>query len=158
MLKDIKGLHPAIISDFIVKRPGISHNFHELSKYWKHFVMTVYQISETLSHLGPRTWGIVTIDIKNATSLNSVGESFWKKKPSNCPCKLCKTYTGKVLSKISICHFIWFYLHFKKSFIRLFYDFKLFLTVICRHKIVFCHVYNTILLYYCKVIKVKKNP
>ena len=51
---------------------------------------------ETLSHLAPKIWELVPVEIKNVDSVASFKRAIKKWKPINCPCRLCRTYVFQV--------------------------------------------------------------
>ena len=57
---------------------------------------TVYFGTESISSLAPKIWELIPSDITSANSLGIFKEkiTFWK--TDKCPCRLCKTYIGKV--------------------------------------------------------------
>ena len=54
---------------------------------------TVYNGTESVSYLGPKTWDIVPEEYK---TLNSFKESIKNWEPLKCPCRLCETYVHGV--------------------------------------------------------------
>ena len=46
--------------------------------------------SEMLSHLTPKIWELVPVEIKNVESVVSFKRAIKKWKPINCPCRLCR--------------------------------------------------------------------
>ena len=61
-----------------------------------HKVRTVSYGIETLLYLAPKIWNIIPISIKNAKSVNEFKQKIISWNPTNCPCKLCKTYVAGV--------------------------------------------------------------
>ena len=47
---------------------------------------------DSLSYLGPRIWDLVPREIKGSVTLNVFKNKIKYWKPTNCPCRLCKTY------------------------------------------------------------------
>ena len=54
---------------------------------------TIYNGTESVSYLGPKTWDIVPEEYK---TLNSFKESIKNWVPLKCPCRLCETYVHGV--------------------------------------------------------------
>ena len=54
-------------------------------------VKSVYHGTETLIHLGPKIWTMIPEDMKRY-SLSKFTKKIRKWKPTNCPCRICKTY------------------------------------------------------------------
>ena len=57
-----------------------------------HNVRSVYNGTETISFLGPKTWAIIPIEIRNSKSLPKFKARIKKWKPVGCTCRLCKIY------------------------------------------------------------------
>ena len=55
-------------------------------------VKTVGYGTETIAHLAPKIWSLIPVEIKKSKSLFLFSKEIRKWKPSNCPCRLCKTY------------------------------------------------------------------
>ena len=53
---------------------------------------TVHFGTETISYLAPKIWQLIPEDIKNCKTLNSFKQQIQIWIPSECPCRLCKTY------------------------------------------------------------------
>ena len=52
--------------------------------------------SRTLSRLVPKIWELVSVEIKNVESVACFKKAIKKRKPTDCPCHLCRTYTFQV--------------------------------------------------------------
>ena len=52
--------------------------------------------TETVSFLAPKIWDILPKDIKDSESLDIFKRKIKKWIPSECPCRLCKTYVPQV--------------------------------------------------------------
>ena len=59
-------------------------------------VNSVRYVTETVSFLAPKIWDILLKDIKDSESLGIFKIKIKKWIPSECPCKLCKTYIPQV--------------------------------------------------------------
>ena len=53
---------------------------------------TLHFGTETISYLAPKIWELIPEDIKNCKTLNSFKQQIQIWIPSECPCRLCKTY------------------------------------------------------------------
>ena len=60
-------------------------------------VNSVYNGTETLSHLGPKLWLMIPNEIKALPSLTLFKAQIKTWKPDKCPCRLCKPYICNVL-------------------------------------------------------------
>ena len=47
---------------------------------------------ESISTLGSKIWVLASENLRQSTSLKSFKQGIKKCNPSNCPCRLCKTY------------------------------------------------------------------
>ena len=73
-----------------------SYNTRNKSKFHLRSIKSVTLGSETLSHLAPKIWELVPVEIKNVDSVASFKRAIKKWKPINCPCRLCRTYVFQV--------------------------------------------------------------
>ena len=55
-------------------------------------VNRVYNGSESISNLGPRIWNLIPNKLKELESVNLFKKEIKKWRPTNCPCRLCRTY------------------------------------------------------------------
>ena len=49
-----------------------------------------------ISYLGTLIWQLVPSEFKDLNTVSAFKAAFRKWKRNNCPCRLCKTYTGNV--------------------------------------------------------------
>ena len=71
-----------------VHRYGLRNN-----RSWETFnVRTVKYGTETIRHMGPKTWDIVPSEIKVSTSLLEFKQKIKRWIPNECTCRLCKSY------------------------------------------------------------------
>ena len=73
-----------------------SYNTRNKRKFHSMSIKSVTFGSETLSHLEPKIWELVPVEIKNVDSVASFKRAIKKWKPINCPCCLCWTYVFQV--------------------------------------------------------------
>ena len=59
-------------------------------------VRTVSWGTETLSHLGPKIWNLIPLELKKLRTLSKFKKSIRLWKPEKCPCRMCKTYIQDV--------------------------------------------------------------
>ena len=59
-------------------------------------VNSVRYVTETVSFSAPKIWDILLKDMKDSESLGIFKIRIKKWIPSECPCKLCKTYIPQV--------------------------------------------------------------
>ena len=93
LYKFVNGLSLKLISDCFKLNNMIVYNNRNRSTF---FSRSVLHGTESLSHLGPKIWGLVHSDMKNLSSLTAFKKAIKQWKPHACPCRLCWTYTYQV--------------------------------------------------------------
>ena len=91
MYKVKNGDSPIIMQNIFQQIP----NYYNLrnNRIWAtHNVHTVYNGTESLSFLGPKTWNILPNTLKDATSLKQFKREIRSWEPKGCTCRLCKVY------------------------------------------------------------------
>ena len=91
MYKVKNGDSPIIMQNIFQQIP----NYYNLrnNRIWAtHNVHTVYNGTESLSFLGPKTWNILPNSLKEATSLKQFKREIRTWEPKGCTCRLCKVY------------------------------------------------------------------
>ena len=88
----IKGNSPEIMNDIFTLKDQVSY----CSKFpfVSNNVRTVAYGTQSLSYLGPKIWSLIPQDMKNLDTVDKFKKQIKLWKPSNCPCRLCKTYVG----------------------------------------------------------------
>ena len=96
MFKVTNGLSPDFMNDiFYIKQRGdsVSSNTRKGGLFYNnHNPRTTGFDLETLSNICPKIWEILPKSIKACKSLNEFICSVKKWTPTNCPCRLCRTY------------------------------------------------------------------
>ena len=59
-------------------------------------VNSVFHGQGSMSYLGPLIWQLVLSEFKDLNPVSAFKATIRKWKPSNCPCRLCKTCLGNV--------------------------------------------------------------
>ena len=60
---------------------------------WEKFnVRTVSWGTESLSHLGPKIWNSIPLNLKKIQYFRKFKKAIRLWKPEKCPCRMCKTY------------------------------------------------------------------
>ena len=85
--KVLHGFSPPILNDIFMPVSS-PYNFRRNDKLQKRKVSSVRHGTESISFLGPKTWDLVSSEIKLSQSLSI----FLKWVPLQCPCRLCKIY------------------------------------------------------------------
>ena len=103
LYKIVNGLSPEIMKEVFPFNENTSYNTRNKRKFHSRSIKSVTFGSETLSHLAPKIWELVPVEIKNVDSVASFKRAIKKWKPTNCPCRLCRPYVFRLVS----CN--WFY-------------------------------------------------
>ena len=73
-----------------------SPNYSSSNMFITRNVHTVKYGTETLSHLSPKIWAIIPLEIKSEKTLKGFSRKIKQWQPLECPCKLCKIYIDGV--------------------------------------------------------------
>ena len=95
LYKIVNGLSPEIMKEVFPFNENTSYNTRNKRKFHSRSIKSVAFGSETLSHLAPKIWELVPVEIKNVESVASFNRAIKKWKPINCPCRLCRTYISE---------------------------------------------------------------
>ena len=88
------GLAPKFMNEiFIVKEFS---RYPSKQIFVTHNVRTVTYGINTLCHMGPKIWLLISDEIKASCTRSIFKRKIRKWKPVDCPCRLCKTYLDKV--------------------------------------------------------------
>ena len=102
MYKVFKGLAPTFLGDIFGKHrnadtENVSANTRSATSFYNRCnPRTVKYGLETLRSLGPKIWSMIPVELKNTSSLPLFKTKIKKWVPSNCPCRLCKTYVTQL--------------------------------------------------------------
>ena len=96
MFKVYKNLSPAIIADLF----HVWQNSYDLRHDSYFAIANIKSVSyngkEILSNFGSRIWNLVPVKLKQLVDIHTFKKEIKKRKPENCPCRLCKTYIPRV--------------------------------------------------------------
>ena len=95
LYKIVNGLSPEIMKGVFPFNENTSYNTRNKRKFHSRAIKSVVFGSEMLSHLAPKIWELVPVEIKNVESVASFNRAIKKWKPINCPCRLCRTYVSE---------------------------------------------------------------
>ena len=96
LYKIVNGLSPEIMKEVFPFNENTSYNTRIKRKFHSRSIKSVTFGSETLSHLAPKIWELVPVEIKNVDWVAFFKRAVKKWKPINCPCCLCRTYICQV--------------------------------------------------------------
>ena len=85
------GIAPVANNDiFSIKNTGVSGR--NQSDFYARRIRTVFHGEGSLSFLGPRIWTLIPDKIRSSESLSLFKKRIKTWQPSNCPCRICRTY------------------------------------------------------------------
>ena len=84
-------LSPTLMKNIFPERV-IPYDLRNKNTFQSSNINTVYNGTETLSFIGPKTWALVPENIKYATSLSEFKTKIKNWEPKGCKCRLCKVY------------------------------------------------------------------
>ena len=84
------GISPKIMRLVFPTRPNVNYPWENIFQTFN--VRTVSWGTESLSHLGPKIWNIIPLELKKTQSYRKFKKSIRLWKPDKCPCRMCKTY------------------------------------------------------------------
>ena len=90
------GYRSKIFNDLFNQKEISPYNLRRHPEFRVPLTRTVYQGSESISYLGPKTWDILPASFTRAVSLNSFKKLIKEWVPQACPCRLCKNYIPRV--------------------------------------------------------------
>ena len=91
MFKVYRSRSSPIFSDLFRQR-DICYDLRSKSNFAVPNIKSVFHGSESISYLGPKIWDIVSLELKELTSLNAFKKRIKNWQPKKCPCRLCKQY------------------------------------------------------------------
>ena len=96
MYKVTNGLSPEIMNEIFQIREESRYNLRYTSLFTIPPIHSVYNGRESVSYMGPKIWELIPHAFKQINSLSGFKKAIKTWKPSNCPCRLCKTYISQV--------------------------------------------------------------
>ena len=96
MYKVANGMSPEIMNEISQLREKPHYNLRYTSELIIPPIHSVYHGSESVSSLGPKIWELVPPGIRQINTFSKLKKAIKKWKPTNCPCRICKTYIPKV--------------------------------------------------------------
>ena len=96
MFKVLKGVAPEIMNEIFQFKEPCSYGTRNYSEFKRTNVRTVTYGENSISHLGPKIWDLVPIEMKSLDSVSQFKFAIKSWKPVNCPCRICKTYISQV--------------------------------------------------------------
>ena len=91
MYKIKNHLSPLAVREFFPEK--VHKQELRYKRHWETYnVRTVKYGTETIKHMGPKTWNLVPNEIRESKSLLEFKQKIKRWKPKKCTCRLCKTY------------------------------------------------------------------
>ena len=90
----LQGLSPPLMNEVFVERNS-NYSLRGNIVLTRRRVNSVRYCTETVSFLAPKIWDILPKDIKDSESLDIFNRKIKKWIPSECSCRLCKTYVAR---------------------------------------------------------------
>ena len=85
MYKVKNNMCPEIFKELFQVRQNNTYNLRSLPEFIVLTFRTVYNEAESISNLGPKIWDLVSVNIRNSSTLNEFKSSIKTWMPSNCP-------------------------------------------------------------------------
>jgi len=92
MYKVANDMSPQIMNEVFKLRNTPHYNLRHTSLFSTEVIHSVFNGSESASYLGPKIWEQIPAEIKNKDSLNGFKNEIKKWIPTDCPCRICKTF------------------------------------------------------------------
>ena len=95
MLKVSNKLTIPLMNEIFVKRNN-AYNLFKPSEFVRPKVHSAFHGKESISYLGPQTWDMIPVEMKNLKTVSAFKKEVKNWKLENCPCGLCKPYIHNV--------------------------------------------------------------
>ena len=92
MYKVANGMSPEIMNEIFQLKEKSHYNLRYKSEFRIPPIHSVYHGSESVSYLGPKIWELIPPVIRQIDTFSKFKKAIKKWKPTNCPCRICKTY------------------------------------------------------------------
>ena len=92
MYKVANDMSPEIMNEVFKLRNTPHYNLRHTSLFSTEPIHSVFNGTESAPYLGLKIWEQIPAEIKNKDSLDGFKNEIKKWKPSECPCRICKTF------------------------------------------------------------------
>ena len=96
MYKVANGMAPEIMNEIFQLREKSHYNLRYTSEFIIPPIHSVYHGRESASYLGPKLWELIPTVIRQIDTLSGFKKAIKKWKPTDCSCRICKTYIPNV--------------------------------------------------------------
>ena len=87
---------PSLLKKIFILNENFNPNLRFSSEFKRPNIRTVHYGEDSLAYFGSVIWDLIPQDIKLINNINSFKIAIRKWKPSECPCRLCRTYIGSL--------------------------------------------------------------
>ena len=94
LYKVVNKLSPPIMNKIFILKDSLNHSSRKI--FQTSNIRTSAYGLESLRHIGPKIWDMIPKELKDLESLKVFTDNVKQWTPSNCPCKLCKSYIKNV--------------------------------------------------------------
>ena len=98
LYKTVNGLSPEIMKKAFPFNENTNYNTRNKGKFHLKAIKSVTFSSETLSHMAPKIWEFLPVEIKTVESVACFKRAIKKLKAMNCPCRLCWSMFFRLVS------------------------------------------------------------
>ena len=89
-------MSPEIMNEIFQIREEYCYSLRYTSQFATPPIHIVYNGRESVSFMGPKIWKLIPLAFKQIKSLSGFKKAIKEWKPSNFPCRFCKTYVSQV--------------------------------------------------------------
>ena len=94
MFKVSNGLSLVLVNDIFKLRGEQTYNLRKLSQFYIPKVNSIYNDTKSVPFLGPKTWDLVSNELKDIGNLAAFKKAIKMLSPQKLRCSLCKDYVG----------------------------------------------------------------
>ena len=84
-------MSPVIMNEIFQRREESHYNLRYTSNFVIPPIYSVHHGNESASYLGPKIWELISPAIRQVESFDGFKKEIEKWKPTNCPCRICKS-------------------------------------------------------------------
>ena len=96
IFKVANGMPPVIMNEIFQLKEESHYNLRYTSNFAIQSIHSVYHGSESVSYLRPKIWELIPPVIRQIESFIGFKKERKKLKPTNCSCRICKSYIASV--------------------------------------------------------------
>ena len=96
MFKTKNNVGPAFMKNIFMEKDDQRYSLRNKEQFESRNIRTVHRGEDTLRFLGCKIWKIIPDNIKQSQSVEQFKRFIRQWVPSDCPCRLCKTYVQHI--------------------------------------------------------------